>query len=147
MIYGVSSHTYRIYQQEITEYDRKRDFWNHRLSKSGTIGSTRWHVLYKSLPTQLIQSAEWVDWVDEDEEDIRLLDIGEGWSQTTASKPCKWESKFIESVHDSTLAPLPPITRGLMRFLPWNRITVDVWGMSTIDIEHGQNVVRWRRKN
>lgn len=35
--------------------------------------------LDKSLPTQLIKSAEWVDWIDEDEEDIRLLDIGEGF--------------------------------------------------------------------
>lgn len=31
----------------------------------------------------------------------------------------------MEDVHDSKLAPLLPITRGLMRFLPSNRITVE----------------------
>lgn len=35
--------------------------------------------LDKSLPTQLIKPAQWVDWIDEDEEDIRLFDIGEGF--------------------------------------------------------------------
>lgn len=35
--------------------------------------------LDKGLPTQLVKAAEWVDWIDEDEEDIRLLDFGESF--------------------------------------------------------------------
>lgn len=33
------------------------------------------------LPTQLVKAAEWAEWVDEDDEDIRLLDIGESFLQ------------------------------------------------------------------
>lgn len=29
------------------------------------------------LPKHLVRKAEWVDWTDEDEEDIRLIDFGE----------------------------------------------------------------------
>merc|ERR1712000_169789 len=35
--------------------------------------------LCPSLPKQLVQAAGWDDWVDEDEEDIRLLDWGEAF--------------------------------------------------------------------
>ncbi|KAJ5336345.1 uncharacterized protein N7506_004367 [Penicillium brevicompactum] len=35
--------------------------------------------LGSGLPTELVQATEWVDWVDEDEEDIRLLDFGESF--------------------------------------------------------------------
>ncbi|KAJ5812377.1 hypothetical protein N7474_008678 [Penicillium riverlandense] len=35
--------------------------------------------LQKGLPTQLVKAAEWVDWIDEDEEEIRLLDFGESF--------------------------------------------------------------------
>lgn len=35
--------------------------------------------LENGLPTQLVKAAEWVDWIDEDDEEIRLLDIGEGF--------------------------------------------------------------------
>jgi serine/threonine-protein kinase SRPK3 len=35
--------------------------------------------LDNGLPTQLVKAAEWVDWIDEDEEDIRLLDFGESF--------------------------------------------------------------------
>lgn len=31
------------------------------------------------FPTQLVKAAEWVDWIDEDDEDIRLLDFGESF--------------------------------------------------------------------
>lgn len=37
--------------------------------------------LENGLPTQLVKAAEWVDWIDEDDEDIRLLDIGESFLQ------------------------------------------------------------------
>lgn len=37
--------------------------------------------LDKSLPKYLVKAAEWVDWVDEDEEDIRILDFGEAFLQ------------------------------------------------------------------
>ena len=35
--------------------------------------------LENGLPTQLVKAAEWVDWIDEDEEEIRLLDFGESF--------------------------------------------------------------------
>ncbi|OJJ30824.1 hypothetical protein ASPWEDRAFT_54195 [Aspergillus wentii DTO 134E9] len=38
-------------------------------------------VLEKGLPTQLVKAAKWVDWIDEDDEDIRLLDVGESFRQ------------------------------------------------------------------
>lgn len=37
--------------------------------------------LDESLPTQLVKAVEWAEWVDEDEENIRLLDIGESFLQ------------------------------------------------------------------
>ncbi|KAJ5570480.1 uncharacterized protein N7459_009910 [Penicillium hispanicum] len=37
--------------------------------------------LKKRLPTQLVKAAEWVEWIDEDDEDIRLLDFGESFLQ------------------------------------------------------------------
>lgn len=33
------------------------------------------------LPTQLVKAAEWIDWIDEDDEDIRLFDVGESFLQ------------------------------------------------------------------
>lgn len=36
--------------------------------------------LDKSLSTQLIKFVEWVNWVDEDEEDIRLLMLGKAFT-------------------------------------------------------------------
>lgn len=35
--------------------------------------------LENGLPTQLVKAAEWNDWIDEDDEDIRLLDFGESF--------------------------------------------------------------------
>ncbi|KAJ5520961.1 kinase-like protein [Penicillium fimorum] len=35
--------------------------------------------LDNGLPTQLVKAAGWVEWTDEDEEDIRLLDMGESF--------------------------------------------------------------------
>ncbi|KAJ5935369.1 hypothetical protein N7466_004916 [Penicillium verhagenii] len=37
--------------------------------------------LEKGQPTQLVKAAEWVDWIDEDEEEIRLIDFGEAFLQ------------------------------------------------------------------
>lgn len=33
------------------------------------------------LPKQLVKAAEWIEWIDEDDEDIRLLDFGESFLQ------------------------------------------------------------------
>lgn len=33
------------------------------------------------LPTQLVKAAEWIEWIDEVDEDIRLLDFGESFLQ------------------------------------------------------------------
>jgi hypothetical protein len=35
--------------------------------------------LEDGLPAQLIKAADWTEWIDEDEEDIRLLDFGESF--------------------------------------------------------------------
>lgn len=37
--------------------------------------------LGNELPAQLIKAAEWTEWIDEDDEDIRLLDFGESFYQ------------------------------------------------------------------
>jgi len=37
--------------------------------------------LGKEFPTQLVKAAEWVDWIDEDDEEIRVLDFGESFLQ------------------------------------------------------------------
>ncbi len=37
--------------------------------------------LETGLPKQLVKAAEWVDWIDEDDENIRLLDLGESFLQ------------------------------------------------------------------
>jgi serine/threonine-protein kinase SRPK3 len=35
--------------------------------------------LRRGLPNQLVEAAEWLEWADEDEEDIRLIDFGSGF--------------------------------------------------------------------
>ncbi|PLB51473.1 kinase-like protein [Aspergillus steynii IBT 23096] len=37
--------------------------------------------LENRLPSQLVRAADWVEWIDEDDEEIRLLDIGESFIQ------------------------------------------------------------------
>lgn len=37
--------------------------------------------LRQGLPSQLVKAANWESWIDEDEEDIRLLDFGETFTQ------------------------------------------------------------------
>ncbi|PIG87534.1 hypothetical protein AARAC_003895 [Aspergillus arachidicola] len=37
--------------------------------------------LQNGLPTQRVKAAEWVEWVDEDDEEIRSLDVGESFLQ------------------------------------------------------------------
>ena len=37
--------------------------------------------LEKSLPKHLVESAKWVNWVDKDKEDLRIIDFGEGFLQ------------------------------------------------------------------
>ncbi|KAB8205792.1 kinase-like domain-containing protein [Aspergillus parasiticus] len=37
--------------------------------------------LQNGLPTRLVKAAEWVEWVDEDDEEFRLLDVGESFLQ------------------------------------------------------------------
>ena len=33
----------------------------------------------KSLPSQLVKAVGWDDWIDEDEEDLRIIDLGEAF--------------------------------------------------------------------
>ncbi|KAJ5693273.1 kinase-like protein [Penicillium macrosclerotiorum] len=37
--------------------------------------------LQPGLPIQIVKAAEWIKWIDEDEEELRLLDIGESFIQ------------------------------------------------------------------
>ena len=37
------------------------------------------------MPKQLVKKADWDNWIDEDEEDVRLIDFGEAFVQ--GSKP------------------------------------------------------------
>ncbi|KAL1852185.1 Autophagy protein 5 [Paecilomyces lecythidis] len=36
-----------------------------------------------SLPKHLVKAASWDDWLDEDEEDIRIIDFGESFPKNT----------------------------------------------------------------
>lgn len=38
-------------------------------------------LLGKSLPKHIVKATEWNDWIDEDDEDLRILDLGEGFLQ------------------------------------------------------------------
>jgi serine/threonine-protein kinase SRPK3 len=59
------------------------------------IGSPEWEnlthrdgkVIGPSMPKQLVKTAAWDNWVDEDEEDIRLIDFGE--ASPHGKKPLK----------------------------------------------------------
>lgn len=56
-----------------------------------TIGRPEWVALLRvdgeplgpGLPAQLVKNAGWDDWIDEDEEDIRLIDLGEAFAKGT----------------------------------------------------------------
>lgn len=37
--------------------------------------------LDKGLPNQLVKAASWDDWIDEDDEDLRIIDLGEAFLQ------------------------------------------------------------------
>ncbi|KFZ07582.1 hypothetical protein V501_06315 [Pseudogymnoascus sp. VKM F-4519 (FW-2642)] len=37
--------------------------------------------LRQGLPNQLVKAADWMEWIDEDEEDIRLIDFGDTFTQ------------------------------------------------------------------
>ncbi|KAI9738413.1 MAG: hypothetical protein M1834_008916 [Cirrosporium novae-zelandiae] len=42
--------------------------------------------LDKGLPKHLVKAREWDDWVDEDEEDLRIIDFGEAFLQEAEPK-------------------------------------------------------------
>ncbi len=35
--------------------------------------------LSKNLPSQLVKAVGWLDWIDEDDEDLRIIDLGEAF--------------------------------------------------------------------
>ena len=37
--------------------------------------------LSPGMPAQLVKTAEWDAWIDEDEEDVRIIDLGEAFAQ------------------------------------------------------------------
>lgn len=42
--------------------------------------------LSKNLPSQLVKAVAWVDWIDEDDEDFRIIDLGEAFLQGAETK-------------------------------------------------------------
>jgi serine/threonine-protein kinase SRPK3 len=38
--------------------------------------------LRTGLPTELVKAASWEEWIEEDDEDIRIIDLGETFCQT-----------------------------------------------------------------
>lgn len=55
--------------------------------------------LENGLPGQLVKAAEWIDWIDEDDEDIRLFDVGESFLQ--GEKPRKLSQPGILRVPET----------------------------------------------
>jgi serine/threonine-protein kinase SRPK3 len=59
--------------------------------KSAELARLDGKPLDKGLPKQLVKSASWDDWIDEYDEDLRLLDLGEAFRQgaepTTLAQP------------------------------------------------------------
>jgi serine/threonine-protein kinase SRPK3 len=43
-------------------------------------------ALDMGLPRYLVKAAEWDDWIDEDDEDLRILDLGEAFHQGAEPK-------------------------------------------------------------
>lgn len=43
--------------------------------------------LAKGLPTQLVEAAKWLGWDDEDDEDLRIIDLGEAFRK--GAEPAK----------------------------------------------------------
>jgi len=42
--------------------------------------------LDKGLPNQLVRTVSWDDWIDEDDEDLRIIDLGEAFLQGAEPK-------------------------------------------------------------
>ena len=42
--------------------------------------------LSETLPSHLIKAADWVDWIDDDEEDLRIIDLGEAFLNGVETK-------------------------------------------------------------
>ena len=61
--------------------------------------------LSKSLPSQLVEAVSWVDWMDEDEEDLRIIDLGEAFLQGGDSKKLNQPSSLQapETIFTSSL--------------------------------------------
>ncbi|KAJ5920739.1 hypothetical protein N7454_009272 [Penicillium verhagenii] len=58
--------------------------------------------LEKGQPTQLVKTAEWVNWIDEEEEDIRLIDFGEAFLQ--GDEPERLHQPGVLQVPETILA-------------------------------------------
>jgi serine/threonine-protein kinase SRPK3 len=56
-----------------------------RLPEFEALARVDGQALEPGVPKQLVKKAEWVNWIDEDDEDIRLIDFGEAFVQ--GSKP------------------------------------------------------------
>jgi len=61
-------------------------------------------ALEPGVPKQLVKKAGWVNWIDEDDEDIRLIDFGEAFVQRSkpnrlAQPPDLWAPETIFTDH------------------------------------------------
>lgn len=75
-----------------------------------------------SLPRQLVNKAGWKDWVDEDEEDIRLIDFS---------------SSFMTAKRPAELAQAPDMRAPETIFMDIFGDRVDLWGVgATVSNAH-----------
>jgi hypothetical protein len=107
--------------------------------------------LDKGLPKHMVKAAEWDEWVDEDEEDLRVLDLGEGFLQEhqpkTLSQPGQLqapETIFGNSFdHRVDLWRAGCMVSGLMRSA--GRLNVNVFNADLfVHIQNIAILVPWR---
>jgi hypothetical protein len=72
---------HRILLYKPTKQNRGGPFRNSRISRNRAFSRLDGTPLESGLPKQLVKAAEWVDLIDEDDEDIRLFDYGESFLQ------------------------------------------------------------------
>ena len=101
------------------------------------------HPLKASLPKHVVGSTYWDSWIDEDEEDIRLIDLGEafprGAEPTRVAQPFglnapetaltsridhkidMWRAGCVVSTHGLTCT-LNMLTKDVIRYIFWHSL-------------------------
>jgi hypothetical protein len=63
-----------------------------------------------SLPSQLVRAAGWIDWAEEDEEEIRLMDFGDAFKRgdtSTRGYQHRWQFTALKSYSLASLTIEP----------------------------------------